>query len=225
MTRRIAPEATTLPASRRDASLAADCAGKRLAGRDGAVDAKQTYPDGPPVMTPDAFREWAKERRRLWVGRTVIFGPAETQGSKRIGRAGKNGRPILVEDNPRLKSWRLELKYAMLETAPRYPEPDGEYRPWLNRAVQVRLIVHVKRPRSHYGTGRNAETLKANAPTVPPTGKDLDKIQRAVGDAGTGVWWEDDAQIARWSASRVYAEGLGERTEVEAWLLDWERDP
>lgn len=75
--------------------------------------------------------------------------------------------------------------------------------------VSVNIEAYIARPKSHYGTGRNKNTLKPNAPTYPNT-PDLDKIQRAVGDAlqAAGVI-NDDSQIRRWEAGKYYGRLTG----------------
>ena len=143
-----------------------------------------------------------------WSGTAVVYGEAATQGSKRLVRAGGTGRPLMVDDNPRLKNWRGQLQAAMLQCAPSAP---------IDAPVWVRLRVYVPRPRSHYGTGKNADKLKETAPFHPCTGKDLDKIQRAVGDAGTGIWWRDDNRICAWDVCRLY--DARERVEVSSEVL------
>ena len=144
----------------------------------------------------------------------VVFGEAETQGSKRafIPKGGR--RPVLVEDNKDLKPWRSQLQAEMREALNGAELPFGRGSP-----VQVQLLVFVQRPAAHYGTGRNAGKLKESAPAIPAgERKDLDKIARAVGDAGTGIWWLDDHQISAWFARRRYAEDGRIRTEVRARL-------
>lgn len=135
----------------------------------------------------------------------TVFGEAQPQGSKRI-IAPKGRRAFLVEDCEKSRPWRQQVAQEMLRIAPVQP---------LNCAVIVTLRVYVKRPASHFGTGKNAHTLKPSAPTDPPTGIDLDKIQRAVGDAGTGIWWTDDSRIAGWDVRRVYAQTPGVTVEAE----------
>jgi hypothetical protein len=70
--------------------------------------------------------------------------------------------------------------------------------------------------------GKVARELKPWAAEIKhaPAGDDLDKVARAVGDAGQGVWWSDDRHIALWERlERLYADDGPERVEVEAWAL------
>lgn len=72
-------------------------------------------------------------------------------------------------------------------------------------AVAVALRFGLPRPKGHWGTGRNADRLKPSAPAWPATKPDVDKLERAVLDALTGVLWADDSQVVVLSADKVYA--------------------
>ena len=142
-----------------------------------------------------------------WSGEIEILGDVQTQGSKKAFSNKKTGRPIMVEANPKLKSWRSEVQAAMSQVAPETP---------LTGAVGVTMTIYVQRPLAHYGTGGKATTLKPSAPTLPATGKDCDKVARAIGDAGSGVWWRDDRGIAEWHVKRLYAEDGRTRITISA---------
>lgn len=142
-----------------------------------------------------------------WQGSAIVYGQAASQGSKRIGRAGKNGKPILIENDARLPGWRLSLQEQMAKTAP--PTP-------IDGPVAVRLTIKVPRPKSHY---RANGDLKPGLSEWAASGKDADKVARAVGDAGTALWWRDDARIAHWDILRLYAPDGRECTSVLAWAL------
>lgn len=159
-------------------------------------------------MPTDRDRELDRAVRSEWSAKIRVYGPVQGQGSKRLGRNQVTGKPLLLDASPKTRSWRQEVTREMLRVAPERP---------LEGAVSVRLTIYVPRPRSHYGTGRNTNTLKASAPWFPPAGVDVDKVARAILDAGTRVWWVDDARVASLEIHRVYplaaeAEGV----EVEA---------
>ena len=142
--------------------------------------------------------------------RIVVYGEAKTQGSPMVRVNPKTGRAYVAEDTRDgrgFRSWRQELSHAMLAVAPKTP--------W-DCPVKVVMTIYVPRPKNHYGQGRNAAVLKESAPTIPPTGKDLDKLARCAGDAGTGILWRDDARIAMWELRRGYADDGPERVEIEA---------
>jgi len=73
-----------------------------------------------------------------------------------------------------------------------------------NIAAIVKATYHVKRPQSHYD--KNGE-VKKKAPIFPAkrTGGDLDKLQRATGDAiEISGLIKDDAQIIQWVAGKRF---------------------
>lgn len=61
-----------------------------------------------------------------------------------------------------------------------------------NMGVGIYITFHLEKPK----------TVKRLWPTVKP---DLDKLVRAILDAGTGVLWIDDAQVRFIEARKVYA--------------------
>lgn len=140
----------------------------------------------------------------------VILGKAATQGSKTPIR-NKAGQVVgMREDNPKSRPWRQDVAKTMLAA-----RPEG-FRVW-DEAVAVEVTIYVPRPKSHFGTGRNAGILKDDAPQFPPNGLDCDKVMRAIGDAGTTVWWRDDSRISKITVERLYCKGeKPERTEIRA---------
>lgn len=117
----------------------------------------------------------------------TIHGHAKPQGSKR-----HIGNGIMVESSKGLKPWRDQLK--LLAQAHRPPVP-------LDGPVAITLTFRFARPKAHYGTGRNAQTLRADAPVYCTTRRNGDgsKLQRAVEDALVDAcWMTDDSLIARW---------------------------
>ena len=122
----------------------------------------------------------------------VVRGVPAAQGSKRhVG----NGR--MDEMSKRLGPWRAAIAEAIVE---------WQRDPILSGPVAVSLTFTMPRPKSHYGTGRNADRLKPNAPDWVSTAVgDIDKLCRAVLDAITEAGaWRDDSQVALLSAYRLY---------------------
>jgi len=142
--------------------------------------------------------------------KATVYGQARPQGSPR-GFLSKSGKIVVTEDtrgNRGYRSWRQSVSLEMLQDAPQTPV-DGP--------VAVSLRIYVPRPKAHFGTGANSAKLKPTAPERPATGIDVDKILRAVLDAGTGIWWKDDKRVAEIERlARLYADDGPERIEVEA---------
>lgn len=138
-----------------------------------------------------------------------VVGTPAPQGSKRGFVNKYTGKVAMVESSSeRVKSWRSDVRDAALKVAPDIA-PRGP--------VAVRLWFRVARPRGHYGTGRNAESVKPSAPYHPAVKPDLDKIVRATLDALTGVLFADDCQVVDLTTAKRYADGerTGARIVVE----------
>lgn len=124
----------------------------------------------------------------------TVNGRPQPQGSKVKGRWGG-----VHEDNPALEPWRdsvvVAARAAMAAT-------NGTSYP-LSGAVTVCVDFYFGRPRSHYGTGRNSDAIRAGAPKSHQQKPDLDKLQRALGDAlvMAGLL-RDDCQIVGWQAAK-----------------------
>ncbi len=127
-----------------------------------------------------------------------VFGKPMTQGSTRtVPKKSKgggyemhpDGRPKLIpihDKGKELKAWRQEVASAARAVY------DG---PLLTGPVAMVVVFERPRIKGHFGTGRNAGTLKASAPAHPITKPDTVKLVRAVEDALTGVLWVDDSQV------------------------------
>ncbi len=87
---------------------------------------------------------------------------------------------------------RVRCEYAMRQ--------EWRPRPTIGKPtpVEVTIVASFPRPASHYGTGRNAGSLKAWAPsTCHAQIPDSDKVSRLICDALTNAGViEDDAQVA-----------------------------
>lgn len=141
-------------------------------------------------------------------GRFVTFtvpGIAAPAGSKRGFINRKSGRVIITDDSKRSKPWQASVADAATEAM------DG---PLLAGPLELILTFTVPRPQGHYGTGRNAGTVKQSAPLFPVVKPDVTKLVRAVEDALTGIVWRDDAQVISQHASKVYGEPASCAVEV-----------
>lgn len=93
---------------------------------------------------------------------------------------------------------------------------------WIDRAypllegpLVVEVTVVLDRPKSHYGTGKNAGTLKAGAPQLVITRPDLDNYAKTALDALNGTAWTDDAHIVELALEKRYGARPGWRILVE----------
>ena len=81
-----------------------------------------------------------------------VIGIPAPQGSKR-----HVGHGIMIENSKRVKPWRNDVKDAALE------HYQGEI---IDQAVEIEIIFLFARPKSHYGTGKNA-TVSYTHLTLP----------------------------------------------------------
>jgi len=123
-----------------------------------------------------------------------VPGTPAGQGAHRVSSAGR-----IYEVTKNHRPWREAIIYAAREAF-------GD-RPPITGPVEVAVVFAFTRPRSHYGSGKNATVLKPTAPLAHVGTPDLDHLQRSIGDAleQAGVV-RNDKQIAQWMASKVYAE-------------------
>lgn len=130
------------------------------------------------------------------------------QGSKFAAIRGD--RAYVVDANvKKLKAWR----WLVTSNARELVEPGGEHLP-----AAVLLVFTLPRPKYHYGTGRNAGTLKERYESAGMDKKpDIDKLARAVLDGLTdaGNVFRDDSQVTKLVAIKTYGETPGCFIEIE----------
>ena len=127
-----------------------------------------------------------------------VYGIPAPQGSKR-----HVGNGVMIESSKKVKPWRQDVKYAAL----------GLYSgPIFEGPLRIKIHFIFPRPKSHFGTGRNAGRLKENAPKyVTSRGcGDLEKLIRSTLDAlsvssGGASIMRDDSQVCCCSAIKRYA--------------------
>lgn len=138
-----------------------------------------------------------------------VAGKPEPAGSKRafpIRRKGGATGVAVTDDNAKSKPWQARVAVAAdvaMDGADLFTGPLG-----------LALEFDMRRPKSHFGTGRNAALLKAGSPERPITKPDCTKLVRGVEDAMTGVVWTDDAQVVEQFVSKRYAAREGVRVVV-----------
>ena len=78
--------------------------------------------------------------------------------------------------------------------------------------VSITCSFYMRRPKSHYGTGKNSEILKQNAPYYCTKKKDIDNLDKHVFDCLNGLCFKDDKQIVESHSKKIYSENP--RTEI-----------
>lgn len=145
-------------------------------------------------------------------GRFVVFtvaGVAAPAGSKRAFPNRRTGGVIVTDDSKRSRPWKAAVSTAAADAM------DG---PMLDGPLELTITFYLPRPKSHFGSGRNASSVRGGAPAFPTVKPDVSKLIRAVEDAITGIVWRDDAQVIAQHAFKEY--GLTARTEIEVRSLE-----
>jgi Holliday junction resolvase RusA-like endonuclease len=139
-----------------------------------------------------------------------VHGTPRPQGSKKASwnsrarryAAGKvvgRGKVVMRESSEGLKPWRAIVAGLAAVNRPRLA-PKG---------VPVSLVLEFvfERPASHFKRGK----LREDAPRFVTRRPDIDKLERAILDALTGVVWFDDSQVAIVEKQKRYGEKSGVR--------------
>lgn len=135
----------------------------------------------------------------------TAYGIPQPAGSKKAFAHRTTGRIVVVDDAKGSRGWKSVVTDAALNALP-------EGSPLLTCPVALTLLFYVPRPKSHYGSGRNADHVKASSPCYPVVKPDCSKLVRAVEDAMTGIVYRDDVQIVFLTAVKRY--GSPARCEV-----------
>lgn len=130
-----------------------------------------------------------------------VYGTPVAQGSMKC--VGGKGRHQLVDNKAELLApWRATLRAAG-ERLMKHHGLD-----LIEEPVRVVATFTVDRPKSVSPESRPWPSKKASK-TIDGGG-DLDKLQRALGDAWSGVVFRDDSQVCRWVTTKTYPDGPAE---------------
>lgn len=148
--------------------------------------------------------------------RFTAIGKPQPAGSKRgfpIRRKNGSIGVAMSDDNPKAKGWQSIVADAAREAY------QGEL---LRGPLVVRMHFYLVRPKGHFGTGRNAGTVKESAPPYPAKKPDVLKLARGTEDALSGVVFADDAQIVVEMLHKSWGEPA--RVEVELFEISPDSD-
>ena len=104
-----------------------------------------------------------------------------------------------VQDD-RLYAWREKARLHALAHINLLAQPWDTTGPF-----RIRVSFHFPRPESHYHHRKEGRAIKTTAPPHHTTTPDLDKLIRAIGDAGKDILWKDDRVITSIIATKAWA--------------------
>lgn len=116
-----------------------------------------------------------------------VYGIPRPKGSTRSFAHPKTGKVVTLHDNTQTKPWQSIVAAGARGACGYAGVWDGP--------VGVHFTAYLPRPRS-------VSVRKRPLPIVKP---DLDKLERALLDALTGIIYHDDAQVCSSTSSKQYA--------------------
>lgn len=122
-----------------------------------------------------------------------VSGTPAPQGSLKAFVRGK--RAIITSANKRTMPWRATVREQLIDA--------GHGHELLDSPVRIVMEFHMQRPKGHYGK----KGLRKSAPPYPTVKPDIDKLERAVLDALTGVVLWDDARVVEINSKKKWANG------------------
>lgn len=129
--------------------------------------------------------------------RFTVLGVPQTKGSTRAFMRKGMRFPVVTSTNPHGKAWEKAVALGAIHAR-------GAGAPVYLGAVVLEVMFYLPRPQR-----------LAKKATPPHTKRpDLDKYIRCIGDALTGILWNDDGQIVRIVAEKAYAEAGAEPRAV-----------
>jgi len=143
----------------------------------------------------------------------TVPGKPTQMGSKRafiVGGKDTKPRAVITDTNSKARQQWANAVAAQASEA-------MAGRAVLTGPIELRARFCFLRPKSHYGTGRNAGTVKAAAPVHHTQIPDLDKLARCLCDALTGIVYRDDKQVHVLEVSRQWTT---EQAHTQVWVAD-----
>lgn len=151
-----------------------------------------------------------------------VAGIPRPAGSKRYFPIRKGGVPtgkaIIVDACAKSKDWKVDVR-AEADRAIRNFEVNPsalkiDWTPIYHAPLRVSFRFQLTHPKGHYGTGKNAASVKDSAPRFHVTTPDVLKLARAIEDALKGIIYRDDSQIVTELITKRYADRPGVYIEI-----------
>ena len=131
--------------------------------------------------------------------------PGEPKSQKRHRTSFKNGRMWNYDPSKQDKAYFS--KFAQ-NYAPKTP---------LESPISIEVVCAFSRPKSHFGTGRNAGILKISAAINFVKKPDIDNCLKFVMDALqiNKIWFADDCAINKVQIDKIYADEIAPGTYIK----------
>lgn len=161
--------------------------------------------ENAPETAPERAEAPEAAPASRWRVELYAAGLPATKGSarpftirRRDGRVGAGVAHGTKSQEKRLQVWENAVRTAAMMAL---GELDITRRP-----VSVLVVFRMPRPGGHFGSGKNADKLKASAPAFPAGTPDVDKILRSTLDGMTGMLYADDSQVVHVDVWKRFAD-------------------
>ena len=115
-------------------------------------------------------------------------------------KAFSRGGIASVYDPGTAEGWKSQIAIAAKEA--------GCVGRMLDMPLKVEIQAFFKRPKGHYGSGKNSKKLKESSPIFNASKPDFDNIGKAACDALTHLGiWKDDSQVVDGRIIKKYTDG------------------
>lgn len=150
----------------------------------------------------------------------TVFGTPVPKGSTRPFACRKKvngawvytGKTATIQNNAAdLRPWEAKVRDAAIQAGAKV----------VSGPVQVDLVFSFRRPKCHYGSGKNSNIIKPAAPVHHIQKPDIDKLERAILDGLKGCVVVDDCQVVRVVKTKqwIYSPTAEPRVVVEVKYL------
>ena len=130
-------------------------------------------------------------------------------GSKTAFVNKKTGKAILTDAGGKhTANWRSDVKQFALKVC------QNAGAPW-DGPLDLQAVFVFPRPKAHYGSGKNAQTLKPTAPKWHTSKPDATKLLRSLEDALKSIAWRDDSQVCVQAALKMYGSVPGASVSIK----------
>ena len=140
----------------------------------------------------------------------TVEGRPIPQGSKRAIPLKKDGqytgRVSMLESSDKLSGWRADIREEARRRMNGFPVFDDP--------CFLVADFYFRRPKGHYGTGKNAGKLKPSAPPYHTNQPDASKLLRAIEDAMEGIVYVNDKLIVEEYGRKHWAHWDGVTVQV-----------
>lgn len=120
--------------------------------------------------------------------------PGEPKAQKRHRSTTING---FIRNYDPSQASKKDFLWTVMNNAPAKP---------IDFPIRMDLFFFFSRPKSHYGTGKNASNLKSSAPRFHTTKPDIDNLYKFVTDSLNKVYYRDDSLISEVYTMKIYSE-------------------